>query len=78
MAAPEMIGTHLWFEERAVEAAEFYVSLFPDSWIVDVSTEVVPAHLVDLMSPNPKRVMEALLKMGRIDIAGLREAGSDG
>ena len=38
MAAPDLIGTCLWFENRAVEAAEFYVSLFPESRIVDVST----------------------------------------
>lgn len=38
MAAPDLIGTCLWFEDRAVEAAEFYVSLFPDSRIVNVST----------------------------------------
>lgn len=153
MAAPDMIGTCLWFEDRAVEAAEFYVSLFPDSRIVHVSTvgagpaegnafvvfelagrsfqgidggpmfkftpaisfvvncesqeeidhywealseggregycgwlddrfgvswQVLPANMGELMSPNPKRVMQALLKMGRIDIAGLREAGSNG
>ena len=38
MATPDLIGTCLWFEGRAVEAAEFYVSLFPDSRIVHVST----------------------------------------
>ena len=38
MATPDLIGTCLWFEDRAVEAAEFYVSLFPDSRIVNVST----------------------------------------
>ena len=38
MATPDLIGTCLWFEGRAVEAAEFYVSLFPDSRIVNVST----------------------------------------
>lgn len=38
MATPDLIGTCLWFEGHAVEAAEFYVSLFPDSRIVNVST----------------------------------------
>ena len=30
------------------------------------------------MGADPKRVMEALLTMGRIDISALREAGSEG
>ena len=30
------------------------------------------------MGRDPKRVMEALLKMGKIDIEGLEEAGSGG
>ena len=34
----DRIATCLWFEDRAEEAAEFYVSLFPDSRIVHVST----------------------------------------
>ena len=153
MATPDLIGTCLWFENRAVEAAEFYVSLFPDSRIVNVSAvgagpakgnafvifelagrtfqgieggpmfkftpaisfvvncesqeeidrywdalsdggregfcgwlddrfgvswQVVPAAMGELMSADPKRVMEKLLAMGKIDIEGLREAGSGG
>lgn len=31
------IAPHLWFPERAVEAASFYVSLFPDSRIDSVT-----------------------------------------
>jgi len=38
MAKVDRIATCLWFENGSVEAAEFYVSLFPDSRIVDVST----------------------------------------
>ena len=147
----ERIATCLWFEERAVEAAEFYVSLFHDSRIVDVSTvsagpaegnsfvvfelagrpfqaidggpmfkftpaisfvvncgsqgeidyywnalsegghegycgwladrfgvswQVIPARMPELMGRDPKRVMEALLTMGRIDIDGLERAAS--
>lgn len=37
-AMADRIGTCLWFEDRAVEAAEFYVSLFPESRILEVST----------------------------------------
>lgn len=151
MAKVDRIGTCLWFENSCVEAAEFYVSLFPDSRIVEVSTvgagpadgnslvvfelsgrtfqgidggpmfqftpaisfvvncesqeevdyywnalskggregycgwlddrfgvswQVVPANMGQLMRADPKRVMEALLTMGRIDIDGLRKAGS--
>jgi len=31
------IGTCLWFEHRALEAASYYVSLIPDSAVVDTS-----------------------------------------
>ena len=153
MPNPDRIGTCLWFEDRAVEAAEFYVSLFPDSRIVHVSTvaggpaegnafvvfelagrqfqgidggpmfkftpaisfvvncesqeeidrywsalsdggeegycgwlndrfgvswQVTPANMGELMSRDPKRVMRALLKMGKIDIEGLEKAGARG
>ena len=153
MTKADRIGTCLWFEDRSVEAAEFYVSLFPDSRIVEVATvgagpargnsfvvfelsgrtfqgidggpmfkftpaisfvvncesqeeidhywnalseggregycgwlddrfgvswQVVPANMGELMSADPKRVMEALLKMGKIDIEALREAGAGG
>ncbi|MDE2805934.1 MAG: VOC family protein [Gemmatimonadota bacterium] len=150
MAKIDRIGTCLWFENGCVEAAEFYVSLFPDSRIIEISTvsagpaegnsfvifelsgrtfqgidggpmfkftpaisfvvncgsqkevdhywnalseggregycgwlddrygvswQVVPSNMGELMSADPKRVMEALLKMGKIDIDGLRKAG---
>ena len=153
MPEVDRIGTCLWFEDRAVEAAEFYVSLFPDSRILDISTvgagpaegnsfvvfelsgrtfqgidggpmfeftpaisfvvncesqeeidrywnalsegghegycgwlndrfgvswQVVPANMGELMSLDPKRVMEALLTMRKIDIEGLRRAGAGG
>jgi predicted 3-demethylubiquinone-9 3-methyltransferase (glyoxalase superfamily) len=32
------ITPHLWFDREAVEAAEFYVSVFPDSQVTDVTT----------------------------------------
>ncbi len=37
--------------------------------------QVIPAAMGKLMGRDPKRVMEALLKMGKIDIEGLRRAG---
>jgi predicted 3-demethylubiquinone-9 3-methyltransferase (glyoxalase superfamily) len=36
--ATTKIVPHLWFAEHAVEAASFYVSLFPDSHVDSVST----------------------------------------
>ncbi|MEV0583643.1 VOC family protein [Nonomuraea sp. NPDC050310] len=32
----QKIATHLWFDTQAVEAAEFYTSIFPNSRIVEV------------------------------------------
>jgi predicted 3-demethylubiquinone-9 3-methyltransferase (glyoxalase superfamily) len=40
--APSKIVPHLWFAESAVEAATFYVSLFPDSHVDGVTP--VPAE----------------------------------
>ncbi len=37
MAAPQKITPFLWFNQEAEEAANFYVSLFPDSKILSVS-----------------------------------------
>lgn len=34
----QKIVPHLWYDKQAKEAAEFYVSLFPDSKITDVTT----------------------------------------
>lgn len=31
------VTTHLWFDDQALDAAEYYVSLFPDSRIASVS-----------------------------------------
>jgi len=35
--APSKITPHLWFADKAVEAASFYVSLFPDSRVDSVT-----------------------------------------
>lgn len=34
---PSKIAPHLWFADKAVEAANFYVSLFPDSHVDSVT-----------------------------------------
>ena len=49
-------------------------------WLDDrfgVSWQVIPANMGELMGADPKRVMEKLLTMGKIDIEALRVAGSD-
>jgi predicted 3-demethylubiquinone-9 3-methyltransferase (glyoxalase superfamily) len=38
MVTARRITPHLWFDREAKEAAEFYVSVFPDSKITNVST----------------------------------------
>jgi predicted 3-demethylubiquinone-9 3-methyltransferase (glyoxalase superfamily) len=158
---PSKIVPHLWFADKAVEAANFYVSLFPDSrvdsvtpipadtpsgpagsvqvieftlagqkfmainagpldpfnhaisfmvncsdqaevdrlwdalsaggtieqcgWLKDrygLSWQIVPTALGELMksadSGRAKRVMEAMLKMKKLDIAGLKRAATGG
>jgi predicted 3-demethylubiquinone-9 3-methyltransferase (glyoxalase superfamily) len=37
MATLQKITPHLWFDDQAEQAAEFYVSIFPDSEITGVS-----------------------------------------
>ncbi len=37
MASPSRIAPFLWFDRQALEAAEFYVSLFPNSRVTQVS-----------------------------------------
>ncbi len=46
MEKSRKITSHLWFDKEAGEAAEFYVSLFPNSRIIDVTT------LHDVPSPS--------------------------
>jgi predicted 3-demethylubiquinone-9 3-methyltransferase (glyoxalase superfamily) len=158
---PSKIVPHLWFADKAVEAANFYVSLFPDSrvdgvtpipadtpsgpagsvqvveftlagqrfmainagpldpfnhaisflvncadqaevdrlwdalsaggtieqcgWLKDrygVSWQIVPTVLGELMRDpdrgRARRVMEAMLRMKKLDIAGLRRAHAGG
>ena len=47
--APTIVP-HLWFDKEAVEAAEFYVSVFPDSRITNVTRlEHAPSGGVDIV-----------------------------
>jgi len=45
MAAPQKISPFLWFNQEAEEAANFYVSLFPDSRILSASRMSVEFQL---------------------------------
>ena len=153
MATTSKLSPFLWFDGRSEEAAEFYVSVFPNSrilsvavisegpakgealvefeldgqkfgavdggpmfdftpavsfvvscdsqeeidyywdrlsedgepgrcgWLEDkfgLSWQVIPSVLPDLMEGNTSRLMEALLSMGKIDIATLRQAAESG
>lgn len=45
------LTTHLWYDQEAREAAEFYVSIFPDSRIKSVSQiEGTPSGSVDIVT----------------------------
>ena len=49
----------------------------PCGWLADkfgLSWQIIPAGLSEIMAPAPDAVMEALLEMSKIDIAGLRRA----
>jgi predicted 3-demethylubiquinone-9 3-methyltransferase (glyoxalase superfamily) len=47
----QKITPHLWFDREAKEAAEFYVSLFPDSDISNVTTlHNTPSGDTDIIS----------------------------
>jgi predicted 3-demethylubiquinone-9 3-methyltransferase (glyoxalase superfamily) len=46
----QKITPHLWFDKEAVEAAEFYTSVFPDSRIKDITTlHNTPSGSVDIV-----------------------------
>jgi predicted 3-demethylubiquinone-9 3-methyltransferase (glyoxalase superfamily) len=78
------ITPFLWFDTQAEEAANFYVSIFDNSRILNASRysdagwQITPTILSELMpGPDPgksKRVMEAMLKMKKFDIAALKKA----
>jgi len=47
----QKISPHLWFDKEAIEAAEFYASIFPNSKVTDVtSLHNTPSDDVDVVS----------------------------
>ena len=81
---------HLWYADKAEEAVAFYVSLLSDSRIDSMAAlpadspsgpagwQIVPAVLAEMMKDSEraraKRVIEAMLGMIKLDIAGLQKA----
>jgi predicted 3-demethylubiquinone-9 3-methyltransferase (glyoxalase superfamily) len=50
MTSIAKITPHLWFDRQALEAAEFYCSVFPDSRVLNVTTlHDTPSGLVDVV-----------------------------
>ena len=97
------ITTFLTYDDQAEEAAKFYVSVFKNSRIGNVTRygeagepgpcgflkdrfglygQINPTILSEMLSdPDPKkskRVMEAMLKMKKISIEGLKRAYKGG
>lgn len=63
------ITPFLWFDDQAEQAAEFYVSVFPDSRILDVARygEAGPGPAGSVMT-------RAMLAMKKLDIGAMKEA----
>jgi predicted 3-demethylubiquinone-9 3-methyltransferase (glyoxalase superfamily) len=67
MPSPQRISTCLWFDDKAEEAASFYVSLFPNSRIVHVSR----------YGPG-QRMPEGLAMLVRFELDGVAFAALNG
>ncbi|MEN9684776.1 MAG: hypothetical protein RLZZ28_562 [Bacteroidota bacterium] len=65
---------HYWYSLTADGGAESMCGWLKDKW--GVSWQIVPSILGQLMSnpENGQRVMQALLKMNKLDIAALKNA----
>jgi predicted 3-demethylubiquinone-9 3-methyltransferase (glyoxalase superfamily) len=51
MTTIQKIVPHLWYNKEAVEAAKFYVSIFPDSKVTSVTTiSDTPSGSVDIVT----------------------------
>ena len=91
-AAMQEITPFLWFDDKAEEAAKFYVSIFKNSrdgekgrcgWLkgrYGMSWQIVPSVLGKLMQ-NPdagksEKVMQAIPKMNKLDVEALKRAAA--
>ena len=51
MAKIKKIIPHLWYDKEAIKAAEFYISIFPDSKIINISSiHDTPSGSVDIVT----------------------------
>jgi len=68
------ITPFLWFDGNAEEAAQYYVSIFKNGRITDVTRyEGTDAVMTVLKRPA---AVQAMLEMKKLDIAALRSAGA--
>jgi len=77
MRVTSKIAPCLWFDHQAEEAANFYVSVFKNSRIVQVTRYAEAGreiHKRDHTSEKAERAMDAMLRMKKIDIAELERA----
>lgn len=64
----QKITPFLWFDDKAEEAMNFYVSLFRNSKVGSVT------RYGDEDRAKANRVMQAMMQMDKIDIAALQKA----
>ena len=80
MPVTRRIAPCLWFDRQAEEAARFYVSIFKNSRIGTIARysaagqDILEEMMKDHESPQARRVMDAMLKMKKLDIAALERA----
>ncbi|MBM4170219.1 MAG: hypothetical protein FJ215_13840 [Ignavibacteria bacterium] len=78
----QKIIPHLWFNDQAEEAVNFYVSIFKNSRVGHiargVSWQIVPAVLGKMMQDKDpaksENVIKALLHMKKLNIEALKRA----
>lgn len=64
----QKIIPHLWYDKEAKEAATFYMNLFDQSKLLNVTVIVKGSRVEN------RRVSEVLFKMKKIDIEALENA----
>ena len=82
----QKITPFLWFNGQVEEAMNFYASIGEESrcgWLKDkygLSWQIIPGVLSELMGDRDParagRAMQAMMKMGKIDIQQLRDAAA--
>ncbi len=65
----QKITPHLWFDDQAEEAANFYISLLPDSEIIE--TTHYPNVGQEITGRKPGGVMSVVFKLAGQEFAAL-------